>query len=144
MPIAQIRFNLRYHFGEMIRNWSGKKSIHRKITETIDGNGLVIDRSEVETEIFAIIGNPPFNEKIPQIGNMQTGTLCMYYWYTGTNDDILVSAQITPTTTRNDQIEFQGTSYKVEQLEEIAYDLNMAGDDHEPIFARYTLKKFEG
>lgn len=142
MPIAQQRFNMRYHFAEMIRNWSGKECTHRKITETIDANGLVIDRAEVDTTIYAIVGNPPFNEKIPQIGNLKTGTLCMYYWYTGTDADILVSKQVTETTTRNDQVIFQGMTYKVEQLDEIAYDLNVAGDDHEPIFAKYTLKRF--
>ena len=141
MPIAQIRLNTRYHFAEMIRNWSGKEATHRKITETIDSQGNVIDRSTTESTIYAIIGNPPFSEKGLPIGALQSGDLCMYYWYAGTEDDILVSKQLTPTTERHDQIDFQGTTYKVANLDEIAYDLNTAGDDHEPIFAKYKLQK---
>ena len=141
MPIAKIKLNLSYHFAEMIRNWSGKEATHRKITETIDDQGNVIDRSTTESTIYAIIGNPPFSEKGLPVGSMQSGDLCLYFWYAGTDDDILVSKQLTPTTERHDQIDFQGTTYRVENLDEIAYDLNTAGDDHEPIFAKYSLKK---
>ena len=141
MPIAQIRFNMRYHFAEMVRNWSGKEATHRKITETIDDQGNIINRSEIESTIYAIIGNPPFTEKIEPIGLLQSGSLCLYYWYNGDDDDILVSKQLTPTTQRHDEIDFQGTTYWVENLDEIAYDLNTAADDHEPIFAKYSLKK---
>lgn len=141
MPIAQIKFNIRYHFTEMISNWSGKEATHRIITETIDGQGNVIDRSTTESTIYAIIGNQPFSEKAQPIGALQSGDLCLYYWYDGDDEDILVSKQLTPTTERHDQIDFQGTTYKVANLDEIAYDLNTAGDDHEPIFAKYKLQK---
>ncbi len=141
MPIAQIRFNVRYHFAEMIRNWSGKGATHRKITETIDDQGNIIDRSTTESTIYAIIGNPPFSEKGLPIGSLQSGDLCMYYWYDNNSDDIIVSKQLTPTTERHDQILFQEVLYKVSNLDEIAYDLNDAGTDHESIFAKYSLKK---
>lgn len=141
MPIAKIKLNLRYHFTEMIRNWSGKEATHRKITETIDAQANVIDRSTTDTTIYAIIGNPPFDEKIQPIGAVQSATLCLYYWYNGDDDDIIVSKQITPTTSRFDEIIFQSVTYKVSNLDEIAYDLNTDGDDHEPIFAKYSLKK---
>ena len=141
MPIAQVRFNMRYHFAEMIRNWAGKEATHRKITETTDDQGNVIDRSTTEETIYAVIGNPPFDEKGLPVGSMQSGTLCMYYWYDGDDEDILVSKQITSTNERHDQIDFQGTTYKVENLEEIAYDLNDSGTDHVPIFAKYKLSK---
>ena len=125
----------------MIRNWSGKEATHRKITETLDVQGNIIARSTTDTTIYAIIGNPPFDEKTQPIGAIQSGTLCLYYWYAGTDADILVSKQLTPTTERHDQIVFQGNTYKVANLDEVAYDLNTAGDDHEPIFAKYSLKK---
>lgn len=141
MPIAKIKLNSAYHFAEMIRNWSGKEATHRKITETIDSQANVISRETTESTIYAIIGNPPFTEKGEPIGALQSGTLCLYYWFTGTDDDILASKQIDPNSERHDQIVFQGTTYKVKNLDEIAYDLNDSGDDHEPIFAKYTLAK---
>ena len=141
MPIAQVKFNMRYHFAEMIRNWAGKESTHRKITETVDDQGNAIDRSTTEETIYAIIGNPPFDEKGLPIGTLQSGTLCLYYWYDGDDDDILVSKQLTTTTERHDQIVFQGTTYKVANLDEVAYDLNADDTAHVPIFAKYSLKK---
>lgn len=141
MPLALQRLNTRYHFTEMIRNWSGKEAIHRKITETLDEQGNVIDRSVVDATIYAIIGNPPFSTKDEPIGQLQSGTLCLYYWYNNNDDDIIVSKQLTPTTERRDQVDFQGVTYRVAQLEEVAFDLNTAGDDHEPIFAKYKLTK---
>ena len=142
MPIAQIKFNIRYHFSEMIRNWSGKEATLRKIIETIDSQGNIIDRTATETTIYAIIGNPPFDEKLQPPGAMQSGTLCLYYWYADDLDsDIIVSVQLTPMTERHDQIDFQGNTYAVTNIDEIAYDLNSAGMDHEPIFAKYTLRK---
>lgn len=141
MPIAKVRFNMRLHFAEMIRNWSGKEATHRKITETIDSQGNIIDRSTSESTIYAIIGNPPFDEKTQPIGAIQSGTLCLYFWYDGDDDDILVSKHLTPTTERHDQIVFQGNTYKVSNLDEIAYDLASDGLSHEPIFAKYKLQK---
>lgn len=133
---------MRLHFAEIIANWSGKEATHRKITETIDSQGNIIDRAVTETTIYAIIGNPPFDEKRQPPGAMQSGTLCLYYWYADDLDsDIIVSTQLTPTTERHDQIDFQGNTYAVSNLDEIAYDLNTSGDDHEPIFAKYKLQK---
>lgn len=141
MPIAQIRFNMRYHFAEMIRNWSGKEATHRKITETIDAQGNIIDRSTTESTIYAIIGNPPFSEKGLPIGALQSGDLCLYYWVNNDDDDIIVSKQIDPNSERHDQIDFQGTTYKIANLDEIAYDLASDGLSHESIFGKYSLKK---
>jgi len=141
MSIAKVQMGMRKHFQQMINLWSGKEATHRIITETIDGQGNVIDRSETETTIYAIIGNPLFSEKGLPIGALQSGDLCMYYWYDGDDEDIIVSKQLTSTTERHDQIDFQGTTYKVDQLQEIAYDLNDDGTDHESIFAKYSLKK---
>ena len=131
----------RKHFQQILDVWSAKEATHRKITETIDDQGNIIDRSTTDTTIYAIVGNPPFDEKTQPIGAIQSGTLCLYYWYAGTDADILVSKQLTPTTERHDQIVFQGNTYKVTNLDEVTFDLNAAGDDHEPIFAKYSLKK---
>jgi len=125
MSIAKVQMGMRKHFQQMINLWSGKEATHRIITETIDGQGNVIDRSETETTIYAIIGNPLFSEKGLPIGALQSGDLCMYYWYDGDDEDIIVSKQLTST----------------DQLQEIAYDLNDDGTDHESIFAKYSLKK---
>ncbi len=141
MPIAKIKLNIRYHFAEMIRNWSGRECIHRKIVEDIDDQGNIIDRSTTEETIYALIGNQPFNEKVEPIGSLQSSDLCLYYWYNNNDDDIIVSKQITPTSQRHDEILFQGTTYWVANLEEIAFDLNDSGTHHEPIFAKYKLSK---
>lgn len=141
MAIGRVSLGIRKHFQQMLDVWSARECVHRKITETIDGQGNVINRSVVDLTIYAIVGNPPFDEKIQPIGSLQSGTLCLYYWYNGDDDDILVSKQLTTATERHDQIIFQGNTYKVANLDEIAYDLNTAGDDHEPIFAKYNLKK---
>jgi hypothetical protein len=141
MVIGRVALGLRKHFQQMLDVWSARECVHRKITETIDSQGNIISRETTDTTIYAIIGNPPFDEKTQPIGAIQSGTLCLYYWYNNNDSDILVSKQLTPTTERHDQIDFQGTTYKVDNLDEIAYDLNTAGDDHEPIFAKYSLKK---
>jgi len=48
MSIAKVQMGMRKHFQQMINLWSGKEATHRIITETIDGQGNVIDRSETE------------------------------------------------------------------------------------------------
>ena len=141
MGIGRVALNTRTHFAQILDVWAGRESTHRKIIETIDDQGNIIDRSTTETNIVALIGNPPFSEKGEPIGAVQSGTLCLYFWYNNNDDDIIVSEQLTPTTERHDQIVFQDVTYKVANLDEIAYDLNTAGDDHEPIFAKYSLKK---
>ena len=141
MGIGRVALGTRKHFQQMLDVWSGKEATHRIITETIDDQGNIINRETTESTIYAIIGNPPFSEKGLPIGALQSGDLCMYYWYDGDDEDILVSKQLTPTTERHDQIDFQETTYKVVNLDEIAYDLNTAGTDHEPIFAKYKLQK---
>lgn len=141
MAIGRVALGIRKHFQQMLDVWGAKEATHRKITETIDAQGNIINRETTESTIYAIIGNPPFSEKGEPIGQIQSGTLCLYYWYAGTDDDILVSKQIDQNSERHDQIDFQGTTYKVANLDEIAYDLNTAGDDHESIFAKYKLQK---
>ena len=141
MTVGRVALGVRKHFQQMLDVWSARKCVHRIVTETVDDQGNIIERSETETNIFAIIGNTSFDKKDLPIGQVQSGDLCLYYWYTNTDVDILVSKQLTETTQRHDQIDFQGTSYIVANLNEIAYDLNTAGDDHEPIFAKYTLRK---
>lgn len=141
MAIGRVALGIRKHFQQMLDVWGAKEATHRQITETIDAQGNIIERSATESTIYAIIGNPPFSEKGLPIGALQSGDLCMYYWYDGDDEDILVSKHLTPTTERHDQIDFQGTTYKVANLDEIAYDLNTAGTDHEPIFAKYKLQK---
>ena len=141
MAIGRVALGARKHFQQILDVWSAKECVHRKITETIDDQGNIIDRSTTDTTIYAIIGNPPFDEKTQPIGAIQSGTLCLYYWVNGDDDDIIVSKQLTPTTSRFDEIIFQSVTYKVSNLDEIAYDLNSAGDDHESIFAKYSLKK---
>jgi len=65
-------------------------------------------------------------------GFLEIGDLTAFFKY---SDDVIVSKQLTETTTRYDQIIYQGVKYKVEQLRDIAYDVD------EPIFAQYLLRK---
>jgi hypothetical protein len=132
---------MRKHFAQIIQVWGGKEATHRIITETIDEQGNIIDRSETDTTIYTIIGPPSFDEKQHPPGSLQSGTLCLYYWYAGTDADILVSKQINQNSERHDQIVFQGNTYKVDNLDEIAYDLASDGLSHESIFAKYKLTK---
>lgn len=141
MPIARTASGMRKHFAQIIQVWGGKEATHRIITETIDDQGNIIDRSETDTTIYTIIGPPSFDEKQHPPGSLQSGTLCLYYWYNNNDDDIIVSKQLTPTTSRFDEIIFQSVTYKVSNLDEVAYDLTSDGLSHEPIFGKYSLKK---
>lgn len=141
MAISRVTLGLRKHFQQMLDVWSGREATHRIVIETIDAQANIIDRSTTDTTIYAIIGNTPFSEKGEPIGAVQSGTLCLYYWYNNNDDDIIVSKQLTPTTSRFDEIIFQSVTYKVAQLDEICYDLNAAGTAHESIFGKYSLKK---
>jgi len=141
MNSARVPVGMKKHFRQVLSVWSGKPALHIKITETIDEMGNVIDSSQDSgTTIYGIISPASYDEKYYAPGTIQSGDLTAFFWYTGTDTDVLASKQITPTTTRHDHIIYQGVEYTV-MLGEIAYDVLTSSVDWEPVFARYKLTK---
>jgi hypothetical protein len=106
----------------MIDTWAGRDATHIIATEEIDEQGNVIDRTETESSITALIGNPSTNTNIQPPGTFQSGDLCMY---SKVADDIRAFDQLTDSTTRQDRIKYQGVTYRTELIDTI-YDVDEA------------------
>ena len=104
----------------MLNDWAGRTCTKITVEETIDEQGNVIDRTEVETEIVALIGNPSTNTSLNPPGNFQSGDLCGYFKVA---DDLVAFSQLTPTTTRHDLVKYQETTYRTELIDTI-YDVD--------------------
>ena len=61
MAKAIVKFGLKNKFEHLLTKWAGRECTHIQVTETIDGQGNIIDRSESEIVIYAFIGNPGTN-----------------------------------------------------------------------------------
>jgi len=118
--MARINFGLTSKFTQMLKDWAGRTATKITVTETIDEQGNVIDRSEDETEITALIGNPSTNTSLNPPGNFQTGDLCAY---TKVADNFIAFEQVTPTTSQYDIVRYQGTTYRTELIDSI-YDVD--------------------
>lgn len=115
MP-ARIKFDLTSKFSQMLNDWAGRTATKISVTETIDEQGNVIDRTEVETEIIALIGNPSTNTNISPPGIFQTGDLCGYFKVA---DDLVAFEQLTQNTTRHDLVKYEDVTYRTELIDVI-------------------------
>jgi hypothetical protein len=122
MGKARVYFGIIEKFTSMLDTWSGRTAMHIIVIETIDEQGNVIDRTENETEITALIGNPSTSTSNQPSGTWQTGDLCMYAKIA---DDIRAFDQLTPTTTRQDRLRYEGVTYRLE-LTDTIYDVDIA------------------
>ena len=117
---ARIRFDLILKFQQMLNDWAGRTATKITVEETIDEQGNMIDRTETETEITALIGNPSSNTALNPPGTFQTGDLCGYFKVV---DDLTPFSQLTPTTVRRDLVKYQETTYRTELIDTI-YDVD--------------------
>jgi len=132
VPPARVKSGFLKHFQQILDTWGGKECTHLQITETIDDMGQIIDRSETSTTIYGIVSPASYNENYHPIGSLQSGDLTTFFKY---SDNVIKSTQLTDSTTRKDHIIYEGNEYRVEQLQEITYDVG------EPVFVRYLLRK---
>jgi hypothetical protein len=113
---ARIKFDLILKFQQLLNDWGGRDATKIIVEETIDEQGNVIDRTETESSITALIGNPSTNTNIQPPGTFQTGDLCMY---SKIADDIRAFDQLTESTTRQDRIRYEGVTYRTELIDTI-------------------------
>ena len=137
MGKARVKLGLLNHFQIILDTWAGKECTHIIITETIDDFGQIIDRSQTTSTVYGIIGDANYKGSEYPIGILQPGDLCGTFLY---SDDIIMPSQLTDTTTRQDHIIFQSEEYRIESME-LGYDLNTVTGNHEPIIAKYLLKR---
>jgi len=114
MAKARIKFGLTSKFQQVLNDWAGREAVHIIAVETIDDQGNMIDRSETESTIYALIGNPSTNTNMQPPGTFQSGDLCMY---SKIADDIRAFDQLTDTTTRQDRIRYEGNTYRTELID---------------------------
>ena len=131
-PPAATKFDLLDGFIQILEGWGGKTCTHVQIIETIDDLGQIIDQSRSTLTIYGIVSPADYTENYNTIGSLQSGDLTAFFKY---SDDVIKSSQLTDSTTRKDHIIYQGNEYRVEQLQEIAYDID------DPVFCRYLLRK---
>ena len=137
MSVARAKLGLKNHFQIILNTWAGKEVTHVKITETIDELGQIIDQTRTESTIYGIVGDANFKGNNQPIGLLQPGDLCANFKY---EDNVIVSDQLTESTTRHDHIIFQEVEYRVEDIE-IAYDVLVSQTSHEPVFTKHLLRK---
>lgn len=113
---ARISFGLIAKFQQVLSDWGGRTCTKITVTEIIDEQGNVIDRSEIETEITALIGNPSTNTSNQPTGTFQPGDLCGYFKVA---DDVIAFSQLTASTTRQDRIRYEGMTYRIELTDTI-------------------------
>jgi hypothetical protein len=137
MPVAKTKFGLREHFNQILETWGGVELTHVIIIETIDEMGNIIDQSRSHSTIYGLIGNPNFKGSNFSIGFLQPGDLCLITKY---EYDIIISNKLTESTTRHDNIIFQGVEYQVKDIE-IGYDILVPTVSHEPVICKYLLRR---
>lgn len=119
---ARIKFDLILKFQQMLNDWAGRDCTKIVVEEELDEQGNMINRTEVQTEITALIGNPSTNTSLNPPGTFQSGDLCMYAKIA---DDIRAFDQLTDSTTRHDRIKYQDVTYRTELIDTI-YDVDEA------------------
>ena len=119
--MARIKFNLVSKFNQMLNDWAGRTATKITVVETIDEQGNVIDRTETETEITALIGNPSTDISNQPAGTFHPGDLCMY---SKIADDVQDFSQLMPTTTRHDLVRYEGATYRP-KLTDTIYDVDI-------------------
>ena len=137
MPVARVASGFLKHFGQILETWAGKAATHRKITETIDEMGQVIDQSYTDTTIYGIISPIDLKTNNSPIGHVAPGDLTALFKY---SDGVIISDQLTSTTIRHDHIIYEGVEYQIYNVE-WAYDVKTSQVDHEPVFGNFHLKK---
>ena len=144
MPPASARTatGIKANFIQILEDWGGKPVTHIKVTESIDEQGNTISIEEDSgTTLYGIVSVASYQEKYYPVGSLATGDLTAFFLYNDNDNDVIKSKQVTANTMRHDLIVYQGVRYNVEQISEIAYDVQMASVDWSPIFARYQLRK---
>ena len=120
MAKARIKFGLVNKFQQVLNDWAGREAVHIIAVETIDDQGNVIDRTETESDITALIGNPSSNTNMQPPGTFQSGDLCMY---SKEADDVRAFDQLTATTTRQDRLRYEDNTYRLELIDTM-YDVD--------------------
>ena len=120
MTKARIKFGLVDKFQQVLNDWAGREAVHIIAVETIDDQGNVIDRTETESDITALIGNPSSNTNMQPPGTFQSGDLCMY---SKEADDVRAFDQLTATTTRQDRLRYEDNTYRLELIDTM-YDVD--------------------
>jgi hypothetical protein len=113
---ARIKFDLILKFQQMLNDWAGRDCTKIVVEEELDEQGNVINRTETESSITALIGNPSTNTNIQPPGTFQSGDLCIY---SKVADDIRAFDQLTDSTTRQDRIRYEGATYRLELIDTI-------------------------
>ena len=120
MTKARIKFGLVDKFQQVLNDWAGREAVHIISIETIDDQGNMIDQTETESDIIALIGNPSTNTNMQPPGTFQSGDLCMY---SKVADDIMAFSQLTESTTRQDRLRYEGGTYRLELIDTM-YDVD--------------------
>jgi hypothetical protein len=120
------------HFQQIVDRWEGKECTHKKITETIDDNGQIIDRSEATATVHGIIAPIGIDDIQHSTGTIEPEDLYGFFWYT---DSITAADRVSATQMRHDHIIYEGTEYNVEKAMSLAFDLD------EPVFMQFLLRK---
>ena len=132
MPAGTVKRGMTNHFNQIMTNWEGKECAHKKITETIDDNGQLIDRSETSVTIHGIIAPIGFDDIQHSIGTIEPEDMYGFFWYT---DGIEAAHRVSATQMRHVHIVYENTEYNVERVMELAFDLD------EPVFMQFLLRK---
>lgn len=132
MPKGTIKRNMAAHFTQILTNWEGKECTHKKITETIDDNGQIIDRSETTTTVHGIIAPIGIDDIQHSMGTIEPEDMYGFFWYT---DSITAADRVSATQMRHDHIIYESTEYNVERAMSLAFDLD------EPVFMQFLLRK---
>ena len=98
--------------------------------------------SNTDITIYGIISPASYSEKYYAPGSIQSGDLTAFFLYTDDDTvDVIATKQVSSSENRRDHIIYEGVEYRVEELSEIAYDVDVSAVSHKPIFARYQLRK---
>ncbi len=132
MPKGNIYRGMHGHFRQIIENWEGKECTHKQITETIDDNGQIIDRSDSSVTLYGIIAPIGIDDTHHAMGTIESEDVYGFFWYT---DGIEAAHRVSATQMRHDHIIYEGTEYNVERVMSLAFDLD------EPVFMQFLLRK---
>lgn len=137
MVVAKVKANMKKHFNDLLSTWAGKECVHRQIVEEIDDLGNIIDISYTDTTIYTLIGPIDLKTNNSGMGHAAPGDLTMF---AKSSDGIIISDQLTSTTTRHDNIIYEGIEYQIYNVQ-YAYDVDVSTVNHEKIFGNYHLKR---
>ena len=132
MPKGDTKRNMKVHFEQIMKHWEGKVCLLRKITELIDDNGMVVDRSEVSETLYGIIAPIGLDDIHHAMGILEPEDMYGFFWHSA---GIEAAHRVSATEMRHDHIVYEGTEYNVDRAFQTAYDLD------EPIFTQFLLRK---